>query len=435
MNAGNRAVGPDMDGIRALTAPVGSRTTETAHVGDAVVFVVSLGMFVLSALLDVGNDYVGWTVLTLTLLLGFHDAGRSSLGTVILFTGVTLFAIPYLSLIYVDAQVQVAWFAGFIIVAKAMFLFGDSNRAAAMPAPSSLNLPIIAVALGAGLLFWSDQGILQISFYAGWAIAMVHLDRLHASTTSAVWRLAGVGLFVLSIGGYMLFFWGGYGRIIFISFMLAPLLLTVRYGTVRFNVFLFVGVIALLPFVGRVLRFGWSDGLAGLSEDSGASPITLTSALWVNSSSVINPGSILEQWTLLFLGWVPREIWAGKPLGINSSFVDLFLGRQGVSMEHSTAIGYFGEHLFYLPTFWWVSAALLTAVIIVLRRLLARYCAPFISPVIVLDVWLITLFWGGMASFAARAWFALLPMLAYVVVLKRLTTASNRAAATALAAR
>jgi hypothetical protein len=424
-----------MDGIRAPTAPVGSRTTQTAHVGDAVVFVVSLGMFVLSALLDVGNDYVGWTVLTLTLLLGFHDAGRSSLGTVILFTGVTLFAIPYLSLIYVDAQVQVAWFAGFIIVAKAMFLFGDSNRAAAMPAPSSLNLPIIAVALVAGLLFWSDQGLLQISFYAGWAIAMVHLDRLHASTISAVWRLAGVGLFVLSIGGYMLFFWGGYGRIIFISFMLAPLLLTVRYGTVRFNVFLFVGVIALLPFVGRVLRFGWSDGLAGLSEDSGASPITLTSTLWINSSSVINPGSILEQWTLLFLGWVPREIWAGKPLGINSSFVDLFLGRQGVSMEHSTAIGYFGEHLFYLPTFWWVSAALLTAVIIVLRRLLARYCAPFISPVIVLDVWLITLFWGGMASFAARAWFALLPMLAYVVVLKRLTTASNRAAATALAAR
>lgn len=383
-------------------------------------------MFALSAFFDVANTQLGVAILTVLMIAAFYDASQGSLGPIILFSGVTLFVLPLSSLIYVaPGSALTCWFALYIIVGLVLVGTDDVSDDGGRPGRSRGNLMLVVLFLILGIAMWRSEGIGQIAFYVGWAMALLHLERLHASTESKVTRLAGVGIFWMILILYMVFLWDGFGRIIFISLFLAPLFLTLRYGTFKLNMLLFTGAAATLPFIGRVIRFGWSDGLAGLSEDSGASHLTETTYLWLSHDQVLNPGDIQEQWALMFFGWVPRDWWPSKPIGIGSSFVDMYLGRSGASLEHSTATGYFGEHLFYLPTFWWASVALLTLVVIALRWLIRRVSLPYRVPVMAFDVWLITLFWGGMASFGSRVWLSTVPMIVYVLILKVLDRRSG----------
>ena len=380
---------------------------------------ISLVIFVLSAFADVLNGYGGVAILTATLLLGLPGAGRSSLASTLAFTGVGIFVMPYIGLIYMGFLVQTAWLALFIVTAVVLVAFGETTApAASTPGHGAADLPLIIIFLVGGLLLWGSEGLQQVSFYAGWAFALVHLERIHAQTRSIVYRGLGLLAFAAVIGYFTTVLWSGGGRIVQLSFALAPILLTVQYGSFRLNALMIAAAAAALSFAGRLLRFGWSDGIAGLSEDSGASPITITSYLWHTSDSVLARGSIVDQWVLLFLNWYPRNLWPSKPTGIGSSFVNLVVGRQGVSAEHNLAIGFFGEHLFLLPQSWFISVGLLVGVLILLRRALARFLAPYRTPVIIFDVWLITLFWGGMASFAARAWLALIPLIPYLIIVR-----------------
>lgn len=373
----------------------------------------------LSAFAGLLNDYLGVAILTAALLMAFPRAGRSSLSSVILVTGVAFFTMPYFGLYYVGYNVQTAWFALFIVVGLSLTRFGQAEPfSLGLPGHGKADLLLVAVCLIVGLQLWSGEGLGQIAFYAGWAVALLHLERVHAGTTSLARRGFGLFIFAAVIGYFVTVFWEGGGRIVQLSFSLAPILLTIRYRSFRLSGWILAAGAIGLSFFGRVLRFGWSDGLAGLSVDSGASPITLTSYLWITKATGKMSDTIFDQWTLFFVNWFPRDLWPTKPLGIGSSFVDSVLGRQGVSAEHNLAIGFFGEHLYYLPNGWFLSAGLLVAVVILLRRGLWHLCAPYYSPLIVFDVWLMTLFWGGMAAFAARAWLALLPLIPYVLFIK-----------------
>lgn len=401
---GDRAAGPSRQG----------------RVGRNVAVFICFIVFVLSAYADTLNGFAGVVLLTGALLFAFPEAGRSALASTLVFTGVAVYTMPYIGLIYVHTEiVQTAWFALFIIIGVVLIAYDKQPaRIAALPGHRASDLPLIFIYLAGGLFLWGDQGIRQVSFYCGWALALVHLERIHANFPSLRYRAVGLFAFAVVIGYFVTELWTGGGRIVQLSFALAPILLTVHYRTFRLNGPILGLAAAGLSFIGRLLRFGWSDGLAGLSVDSGASPITITSYLWRTKDVVLATGSIVDQWLLLFVNWFPRELWPDKPVGIGSTFVDLVIGREGVSAEHSLAIGFIGEHIFFLPHAWPVSVALLVVVIIVLRRSIARLCVPYRAPVIIFDVWLITLFWGGMAAFAARVWLALIPAVPYLLLIK-----------------
>lgn len=394
----------------------------------AVVYLCAI-IFFLSAYGDILNGFAGLLMLTALLVVGLPQAGQSSLASTVAISGVAIFAMPYAGLIYTDALVQTAWFALFIIVGIVLIEYGEPPvQTIASPGHGVADLPLIAVYLVTGLFFWGDEGLRQVSFYAGWALALVHLERIHAQTRSLLYRGAGLFLFAAVIGYFTTVLWSGSGRIVQLSFALAPILLAAHYRLFRLNALVLGSAAAALSFFGRVIRFGWSNGLAGLAEDSGASPITITSYLWHTRDVVLATGSIIDQWLLFFVNWFPRNLWPAKPLGIGSTFVDMVIGREGVSAEHNLAIGLFGEHIFYLPNGWVLSVSLLVLLVVVLRRALVRLCTPYRAPVIVFDVWLITLFWGGMAAFAARVWFALIPVVPYLLLLKLLGRARNSAA-------
>jgi hypothetical protein len=53
---------------------------------------------------------------------------------------------------------------------------------------------------------------------------------------------------------------------------------------------------------------------------------------------------------------------------------------------------------------------------------IVKLSGAFEAPAIMFDVWLLTYFWGGMASFASRAWYCIVPIVIYAVVLRRLNT-------------
>jgi hypothetical protein len=376
-------------------------------------------VFFLSAYAGLLNDYLGVAIVTGALVLGFPAAGRSSLASVIVVTGFAIFAMPFIGLVYVGELLYTAWFALFVIFSIVLDVYGDPPpRPAAPLGHGNADMMFIVAYLVLGLILWGDEGLRQISFYAGWALALVHLERIHARTTAMLPRVMGLMIYVAVIGYFAAVLWGGGGRIVQLSFMLAPILLTAYYRTFRLNIIVFALAAVGLSFIGRVLRFGWSDGLQGLSVDSGASPITITSYLWETKAQSLSIGSIVDQWALLFLNWFPRELWPNKPLGVGTTFVDVVFGRAGVSAEHNLAIGIFGEHMFFLPHAWIVSVALLAGVIILMRRALIRVGAPYRAPVIAFDVWLMTLFWGGMAAFAARVWFALIPIIPYVMLIR-----------------
>lgn len=377
-------------------------------------------LFLIDAYLRARTDYIGLAILTVAMLVSFSPRSTTSLGLVLLFSGVSLFVVPMYSLIFVDAGVTPAWFALFMIVSLVLLRF--INLDPTLPSierPFMPDLFAIVVLLSIGLAALAAGGIEQF-FSATYAMSILHLERVHASTKSIIPRLAGLAMLLIALAIYSLVFWSGFGRLILASFALAPIFLAVHYRTFRLNVFAFSAGVGALVFIGRVIRFGWSDGVAGLADDSGASPLTYTEALWGGRNAVLYHEPIWHQWSLLFLQPFPRSVWPDKPIGINYTFVDFFIGREGLGEEHSTAIGLFGEHIFLAGDWWAMSIALLTVVIILTSRAVNWAGRPYGAPALMFNCWLITLFWGGMADFGSRVWFGVLPMLGYLLVLRRI---------------
>lgn len=390
------------------------------RVPDLAATTVCFGVLLLNLTLGVADNSATLLLLTLAMLVSFAPYYHTSFGATALFCGMTIFVVPTYSLLFVDAGVSTAWVAMFILVARViMGLSGDDRRCPPLDTTPTADVALIVIILATGLATQA-AGLTEQFFHAAWAISLIHLERLHAATRSTVWRLVGLALVLGGLGLYSAFFWSGFGRLILSTFALAPILICLLYGTFRINYLLFAAGSAGLVFFGRVVRFGVSDGIAGLAVDSGASPITFSQTLWDGGSTILYREPIWHQWSLLFLNWFPRGVWPDKPISINSWFVDEFIGRAEVGLEHTTSVGFFGEHFFIAPTLWFVSIALLTLVVVLMIRTLRWFCAPFAAPVVVLNAWMISLFWGGMSVYGSRVWFSLGPMVIYILVFRRL---------------
>ncbi|WP_374945165.1 hypothetical protein [Sphingomonas sp.] len=391
----------------------------TQFVRNLLIPLLCVLIFCANLYLDFGNNDFTLLVLTGVMLFAFYPYGSTSLGAIVLFSAVTLFVVPLYALMYVNLGVSPAWLALYILLAMLLLAWLPADRFLATSSePRRYEFVLIVVLLSVGLASQAFGGIEQI-FHATYAMSVVHLERLHASTPSRPRRLIALAVILAAIMAYSLLFWSGYGRLILASFALAPILVSVHYRTFKLNVFAFSIGAGALVFIGRVMRFGWSDGVAGLADDSGASPLTLTQGLWQGAGTVNYHEPIWHQWSLLVIQWFPRSLWPDKPVGINYTFVDVFMGRAGLGEEHSTAIGFFGEHIFLAGGWWLVSAFVLVLVVTGLSRAVKWASAPYGSPGIMFNAWLVTLFWGGMADFGSRVWFSVAPMVVYILILNR----------------
>jgi hypothetical protein len=407
------------------------RLAEATHPAAIVglIFIVFIDLF-----LDLSASYATLAAATVLMLVLFHSYRHTPLGKILYFTAPSIYILPAVALIFVGAAINVAWFAlfvlsGYVLLQGSVHSTTGANLGQSDEPTGHSTFDLLAIffflAFGFGLGFGSSleegEGSPLIGAFhsATWAMGLLHLERLHRHGSSSA-RLAGVAVYCLFMGLQMAFLWNGYGRIILVSLILAPLLVSSRYGPLRISALSLVLVAVALGFLGRVLRFGWSNGIAGLADDSGASHLIYSSEMWQQPSVAQNVTSFWEQYVLLFAAWVPRDIWPNKPLGVNYSYVDVYIGRMGLSEVHSTAIGSFGEVLFFSPNFWVILLAFVLLTLIVVRRVIVKLSGAFQAPAIMFDVWLLTYFWGGMASFASRAWYCIVPIVVYAIVLRRM---------------
>lgn len=392
---------------------------------DIATMFICVAIFSFNVLAGALDGYVGLAILTVTMLVVLAPYSSVPMGGVALFTGVTIFVVPLTALIYVDAGVWPGWLGLYIIVIRALIAWSPRDIwLHPIPYGAATNLIMVAVLPGTGLLL-QVIGFNELFFHASWAISLIHLERLHAATQSKVMRLGGVAIVVAAVLIYSVTFWSGYGRLILSTFALAPVLLTVHYRTFRLPMLAFAGFAASLVFLGRIIRFGVGDGIAGLADDSGASPLTLTQGFWDAEGIVAWNEPFWHQWALLFLNWFPRAWWHDKPVGINYTLVDALWGRMGLGEEHSTAVSFLGEQVFLHSYLWPASTALLVLILVFLTWLIVKFTMPYFSPVIVFQSWMITFFWGGMATYGSRVWFSLVPMVIYLYVLRRFARASQ----------
>lgn len=407
-----------IDGGADAPLAVGRHARSELLLRDGVTVFVCVLIFILNTVFNAGNDLIAWAVLSVTLIYALYPHASTPMGVVAIFTGMTVFVVPLMAVIYVGEAVMPAWLGLYIIVVRVMIAFAPT-RAGLKDSRSWAggNLGMMAAILAAGL---ASQAIPldDLFFHAAFGCSLINLERLHASTESKTLRWTGVALALTAILIYSLVFWDGYGRLVLTTFALAALMITVHYKTFRVPILLFVGFSAALVFVGRVLRFGVSEGVAGLAEDSGASPMTLTQIFWDDQVIVQWNEPFWHQWSLLFISWYPRAWWLEKPVGLNYTLVDVLLGREGLGDDHSTAVSFLGEQMFLHGDLWLLTTALIVGLLLLIIHAIGKLAAPYFAPVAMAQAWLLSFFWGGMAVYGSRIWFSVVPMLIYVIILR-----------------
>ncbi len=273
----------------------------------------------------------------------------------------------------------------------------------------SIILPFL---ISGGYIF----GIIKYDLPLG--ISLIYFERVcHRCSSLKIYIL--LSMYAISILSVIIFHWGGYGRIIIGAYIMMPVLLAAYRGGLPVRSWHAALLAPPALLVALISRSGEGD-FTSLHQGSSAHHLILT-------KQVFDVGLVLrarwedyfDQWVLFFLNWFPRNVWPDKPVGIGFYFVDEWSGRAGLGASHSVSLGYMGEAFYLLGPWWPLGIGVGMATVILSRRFLSLVTKPYVAPVIVYDITLISYVWGGFAMFGSRAWFTIIPMVFWVFLLKR----------------
>lgn len=263
----------------------------------------------------------------------------------------------------------------------------------------------------------SPQGVLrQILFpilYSSLLIIFeIDLRRCGAKFRQTIFYVAGyVAFFVV----YISLYWSGYGRLYLGALIVAPIFIFILNSD-RFPLKGAHIVIAgpLLIMLAHISRYG-SAQINQLHSGSIGSHLELTKKLFSSYDSgyfaPLGLAEYLNQLVLFFLQWFPRELWENKPVGVGLTSVDVLFGREGVSENHSIALGLVGESFYYLGYFFPLGVLFALSVVAITIKGVSKISNGFDSPVVIFYAFLSTLFWGGLASYSSRVWLFVIPLL------------------------
>ncbi|WP_236709885.1 hypothetical protein, partial [Sphingobium baderi] len=227
----------------------------------------------------------------------------------------------------------------------------------------------------------------------------------------------------ISLLSYALFLWSGYGRLAVASLFLLPFAVHSAYRPTILRFWHFVVALPVLVIIANVVRGGamgdvTSNVAVGVTDHMRLTE-DLRSGFYVGSGQI---QAFVDQYLLFFLNWFPRDSWPTKPIGAGLYAVDLFWGRSRYGEDHNVSLGFVGDQIFTLGGWYILGLFAILATIIVIRHTLARYSGTIRhAPLIAFDAMLLTYFWGGMASFGARVWFAVLPLIALALISRVMT--------------
>lgn len=200
---------------------------------------------------------------------------------------------------------------------------------------------------------------------------------------------------------YSLLFWSGFGRLVFAGNIAFPVLYWLKYSrfTLRNNV-IFISTIIIGSLM-SLLRFqDESLSIELLLKDSALGPFALSYGIFTSRESYqFNLSGLLEQFKLIFFGFVPRSLWTDKPIGFGRLYVDREMNTEIFSESHSIAALIFGDYYFFLSEYWFFGVIFISIFFILFFRYLNNKLVIFNHIAL---IYLPTLIWGGMASFGAR---------------------------------
>jgi hypothetical protein len=273
---------------------------------------------------------------------------------------------------------------------------------------------LLAMALIGNLIFSKGGGSFLglFAFTVPFAISLLLFERLVASCGRTKLCLM-LFAYLITIGIYIVYFWGGFGRLVIGAYVLMPVLIADRYRDFGLRTWQAAGLAPLLLAVAYYSRNKTWIETNELGAGGAGHHLRLTMDLFYNPVYEYFGSfyKFADQYILLFLNWFPREYWENKPVGIGSYAVDEWIGRQGFGRVYNVSLGMFGEQLYTVGPYFLVAWIFLLITIIMLRRFIETLAAGYATPVVVFDVNMINYVWGGAASFGSRAWFFIVPLL------------------------
>lgn len=280
---------------------------------------------------------------------------------------------------------------------------------------------LLFLAVFLGLLINND--ILQFgSFIVPYFMATYLLEEALQRHPSRPAIYAMIGIFFVAIVAYGYFYWGGGGRLIIAAYFLIPILICVNYTDLGLRYWHIFTISPVIFFIAQITRYSEIEDAGALFSGSASHHLELSQELLTNGApSYGDPFTqFIEQFGLLFLNWVPRIWWEDKPIGLGTSSVDDWFGRTGYADTFSISLGMFGEHIYLLGGWFILGVIASTVALLLIRQGLQRIFPDRVTQLVVFDANLISYFWGGGGTFGTRFWFAIVPALFCIWIIKRI---------------
>ena len=362
---------------------------------------------------------VGATLIR-TVLRGYSNSLNLTISIITIF----LFAIPAAA-IYALLRVNVlpVMFT-FIVFSDLLLVLNNAVKGYGYDEPESfasgserqstvILFLLLAWCALAGLFIKAEGFLGLLLFLAPFGVSLVYFDLIILQRRSRWHALVILILYLFVITCYTIFQWGGYGRIVIASFILAPLLIVNLRIDLGLRPLYFTLVAPLALFVAQVSRYGAISDPEQLFIGSAGHHLLVSHDVMQRSDHLYHGGwsVFLEQYLLFFFNWLPREFWSDKPLGIGLWSVDVLYGRAGYGDSYSHSIGFLGEQYFYFGEWFGLGLVIMLLTLLGTRIILRRLSFGFAAPIVLFDISLVSYFWGGGATFASRFWFLAVPAL------------------------
>lgn len=255
-----------------------------------------------------------------------------------------------------------------------------------------------------------DGSATLFAFALPYGLSLVYFEKV---ISNSKWKIRTL-IQLIPVLIYSFFLWSGFGRLLIGAYMVMPILILNRHHDLGIKSAHWALVSPFALITSLFSRFKTTD-FERMSDDSGVSHLILTQEMLITVHHRVPAGlsEYIQQWTLLFLAWIPRDLWTSKPLGVGFSFVSDWMGSKAAYQTgYSIAIGFIGENLWYLGDMAFAGLAFHLATLILIRKLIERFASGRYAPLAGFDAMLPTYIWGGAAAFGSRMWFFVIPMIA-----------------------
>lgn len=366
-------------------------------------------------------------------LRGYSD----SLSQMIVIVSIFLFAFPaaaitlFLKIDVFPSLFAFVLFSDIFLVSRRLLQATSTRPQTIIRQSSQRNDLAVLLALltwcALGGVIFDAAGFLGILlFLAPYGASLVFLDKLISRHPSKRYAAFLVSLFLIVVLLYTQFQWGGFGRLVIGGFILAPILVANARTDLGIRPIYLIVFAPFALYVAQKSRYGAIEEISEIFIGSAGHHLQVTHDVLQRDSEWISDGigTFFSQYLLLFLNWVPRELWPEKPLGVGLWSVDTMYGRNQMGDQYSQSIGFFGEQYFYLGDLFWVGLFVVLVTLAYLRSAILRLSYGSVAPVVIFDVNLSSFFWGGCASFGSRFWFMVVPALCICWFLRRRKSAS-----------